>query len=108
MSMDNPVGPIMQHGDVAEAVKEAAVLDNEGRNVEVVDRGSYVRIQVDGGECILRRATIEEELGRPFRMSELELNMSSFVGRIDTGTDAIRFYLGTASKQAGEPKEVHG
>lgn len=106
--MDNPVGPIMQQGDVAEAVKEAAVIDNEGKNVEVIDRSAYIRIQVEGGDCVLRRETIEAELGRPFRMNELELNLSSFVGRIDTSTEAVRFYLGTASKQGAEPKETQG
>jgi toluene monooxygenase system protein D len=50
---------------------------------------------VDGGECILRRATIEEQLGRPFQMRELEVSMPAFVGRIETDTEWVRFWLGT-------------
>jgi len=92
MTIDNPVGPILQSGEIARAVTQAVEIDNAGKRVEVRDRGSYVRIEVEGGECMLRRSTIEEELGRPFRMSELELNMSSFVGQIETGTEAVRFY----------------
>jgi toluene monooxygenase system protein D len=92
MAIIDPVGPILQSGEIARAVADAAEIDNSPRRVEVRDRGSYVRVEVEGGECILRRATIEAELGRPFRMSELELNMSSFVGRIDTGTELVRFY----------------
>ena len=34
------------------------------------------------------------ELGRPFKLHELEVNMPSFAGRIDTSTEMIRFYLG--------------
>ncbi|ROS44063.1 toluene 4-monooxygenase protein D [Amycolatopsis thermoflava] len=90
----DPVGPVLQTGEVARAVADAAVIDNAGRRVDVRDRGSYVRIEVEGGECVLRRATIAEELGRPFKMSELELIMPSFVGRIDTSSDVYRFYHG--------------
>ncbi|MBB3664484.1 toluene monooxygenase system protein D [Prauserella sediminis] len=93
-AIERPVGPVLQTGEVARAVAEAAVIDNEDRRVDVKDRGSYVRVEVDGGECVLRRETIAAELGRPFRMSELELIMPSFVGRIDTGSDVYRFYLG--------------
>ncbi|WP_030263581.1 MmoB/DmpM family protein [Streptomyces violens] len=88
----DPVGPVLQSGEVARAVADAVVIDNEGRRVDIRDRGSYVRVEVEGGECVLRRSTIAEQLGRPFKMSELELNMPSFVGRIETGTDVFRFY----------------
>jgi len=97
MSIDtpiaDPVGPVVQAGELAEAVAEAAAIDNDGQRVEVRNRGSYVRIEVDGGECILRRETIEEQLGRPFQMHELEISMPSFVGRIETGTEQVRFFL---------------
>lgn len=89
----NPVGPVVQVGELADAIAAAAVIDNEGRRVDIRNRGSYVRIEVDGGECILNRSTIEDELGRPFRMRDLEVSMPSFVGRIETGTEQIRFYL---------------
>ncbi len=45
------------------------------------------------GELILRRATLEQALGRPFKMSELELNLGSFAGRIETTEDQVRFYF---------------
>ena len=85
------VGPIIQAGEMAEAIKEAAGIDNVGRKVNIVDRGSYVRIQLES-ECILRRETIENSLGRPFRMTDLELVMPGFDGRIDTSTEQVRFY----------------
>jgi toluene monooxygenase system protein D len=90
------VGPVIQAGEIADAVAAAVREDNAGKTVNVVDRGSYVRIEVDG-ECIIRRETLEAELGRPFRMSELEVNMPSFVGQIETASDHIRFYKGRSA-----------
>jgi toluene monooxygenase system protein D len=90
----DPVGPVVQAGELADAVAEAIRIDNEGKRVDVRSRGSYVRIEVDGGECVIRRQTIEEQLGRPFRMRDLEVSMPSFVGRIETGTEQFRFWLG--------------
>ncbi|WP_250549597.1 MmoB/DmpM family protein [Pseudonocardia sp. H11422] len=106
MTIIDPVGPILQSGEIARAVADAAEIDNAPRRVEVRDRGSYVRVEVEGGQCILRRATIEAELGRPFRMSELELNMSSFVGRIDTGTELVRFYHGETAAAGSDHEEA--
>ncbi|MGD9526355.1 MmoB/DmpM family protein [Pseudonocardia sp.] len=106
MTITDPVGPILQSGEVARAVAQAAEIDNAGCRVEVRDRGSYVRIEVEGGQCVLRRTTIEAEIGRPFRMSELELNMSSFVGRIDTGTELVRFYHGEPGDTGSATEEA--
>ena len=91
MADKNIVGPIIQAGEMAEAIIEAAGIDNKGSKVNVVDRGSYIRIQLES-ECILRRETIENSLGRPFRMADLELVMPGFEGRIDTSTEQVRFY----------------
>ena len=91
MADKNVVGPIIQAGEMAEAIIEAAGIDNKGSKVNVVDRGSYIRIQLES-ECILRRETIETTLGRPFRMTDLEVVMPGFEGRIDTSTEQVRFY----------------
>ena len=87
------VGPVIQTGEVARAVTAAIEEDNSDRSVQVIDRGSYVRVECQG-ECIINRATVERELGRPFRLHELEANMPSFAGRIETSTEVFRFYLG--------------
>ena len=42
-------------------------------------------IEVEG-ECVITRASVERELGRPFKLHELEANMPSFAGRIDTSS----------------------
>ena len=89
---NNRVGPVLRASSITAAVVEAAQEDNPGKEIRVVDKLAYVRIDADG-ELILRRATLEQALGRPFRMSELELNLSSFAGRIETAEDQVRFYF---------------
>ena len=76
----------------AEAVAEAAEEDNPGKKITLEEHTSYVRIQAER-ECIIRRATIEKMLGRPFAMQEIELHMPSFAGQIETTTEYMRFYL---------------
>jgi toluene monooxygenase system protein D len=58
----------------------------------VEDKRAYVRIETDG-ELILTRKTLEEQLGRPFNMQELEINLASFAGQIRADQDQIRFYF---------------
>ena len=89
---NNRVGPIMRSGEIADAVIEAAEIDNPDKHIYVDDMNAYLRIATDG-EMILTRASIETCLGRPFRMQELEINLSSFAGKIESGTEQFRFYL---------------
>jgi hypothetical protein len=49
------------------------------------DKIAYLRIETDD-ELVLTRETIEEMLGRPFSMNDLEVDLASFAGRIDTGS----------------------
>jgi len=88
---NNRVGPVMRAGDIAQAVAEAAEIDNPDKEVTVDDKVAYLRIAAED-ELILNRETIEECLGRPFRMQELEINLSSFAGNIEMDTDHVRFY----------------
>ncbi len=90
--LNNKVGPVMRQGDLAKAVAEAAEVNNPGKTILVEDKVAYLRIQTDD-EMILKRETIEEMLGRPFSMNELEVELSSFAGRIDTQDDLVRFYF---------------
>jgi len=89
---NNLVGPVMRAGDLAQAVIEAARTDNPGKEIFVDDKRAYIRIHAEQ-EMILRQATIEEELGRPFRMNDLEVDLSSFAGQIESRDDSVRFYF---------------
>lgn len=89
---NNLVGPVMRGGDLAMAVIEAAKIDNPGKEVFVDDKRAYIRIHTEH-EMVLHRATIEDELGRPFKMNDLEVDLSSFAGQIESGDNSIRFYF---------------
>jgi toluene monooxygenase system protein D len=84
------VGPVMKAGEIGEAVLDAIREDNAGREIQVEEHASYVRIKVRG-ECCIRLATVREMLGRELPWSEVEANMPSFEGFIRTGTDQIVF-----------------
>lgn len=90
--LNNRVGPVLRQGALAKAVAEAAEADNPDKTITIDDKVAYVRISTDG-EMILRRSTIEEMLGKSFQMYELEVELSSFSGRIENGSEQIRFYF---------------
>lgn len=90
--VNNMVGPVMRAGELAQAVIEAAREDNPGKEVFVDDKRAYIRIHTEQ-EMILNRHSIEEALGRPFKMNDLEVDMSSFAGQIESRDDSVRFYL---------------
>lgn len=90
--LNNNVGPIIRAGDLVEPVIETAEIDNPGKVIRVEDKNAYVRIEADS-ELILTRETLEAQLGRPFYMQELEINLASFAGQIQADEDQIRFYF---------------
>lgn len=89
---NNNVGPIVRAGKLADAIVEAAEIDNPDREITVQDKLAYLRIFTET-ELILKRTTIEECLGENFEMQDLEIQMSSFAGRIETTTETARFYF---------------
>ncbi len=92
VARNNMVGPVLRAGEVADAVVEALEEDNPGKEFTVEDRVAYVRAETEG-ECVVRAVTVAKVLGRPFRIAELEVNLSSFSGRIETTDDTMRFYF---------------
>ncbi len=89
---NNSVGPVLRAGEVADAVVEALEEDNPGKVFVIEDRVAYIRAETEG-ECVVRAETVARLLGRPFRIAELELNLSSFSGRIETTDNTMRFYF---------------
>ena len=86
--MKNAVGPVLRMSDDVDAIIAAIEEDNPGTEIEVIDRGAYVRIQSEQ-RMKVTRVSIEKYLGRAFEMRQLEPMMSAFAGRIDTTSDAI-------------------
>ena len=87
-------GPLFRGGDIASAAIEAIEVDNPGKEIVVDDHHTYVRVEAQGG-LILRKKTMEEMLGRPFLMQELEVNLTGFSGQIETHEDYMRWYFKT-------------
>jgi hypothetical protein len=85
------VGPVLEHGETARAI--IAAIRETNQNVEVQDRGSYLRVLVPGC-CRMPREAVERSLGRPFVMpGDLEAVMPSFRGnlRMDDETAVWKF-----------------
>jgi toluene monooxygenase system protein D len=74
------VGPVLTRGPLCDAV--VAAIRELNREVEVVDRGAYLRVLVPG-RCWVSREAIERRLGEPFALpADLEEVMLSFAGRL--------------------------
>jgi toluene monooxygenase system protein D len=84
----NAVGPVLRMSDDIDAIIAAIEEDNPGTEIEVIDRGAYVRIQAEQ-RLKVTRASIERHIGRTFEMRQLEPMMSAFAGRIETTSDAF-------------------
>ena len=91
------VGPVITRGEIGDAVLEAIYEDNEGRNIEVEEHASYVRIKVDK-ECVVRFDTVSNMLGRDVTRTDVESNLPSFEGFIRVDTDKMRF-LATSDEE---------
>lgn len=89
---NNSVGPVLRAGEIADAVIEAIQADNPDKEFVIEDRVAYVRIETEG-ECVISQASLAEALGRPIEIAELEVNLTSFAGRIETTDENMRFYL---------------
>jgi len=81
------VGPVLQAGPAADVVLAAIRELNPG--VEIVDRGSYLRV-LCAGRCRVTRAALERHRGAAFRLPvDLESVMSSFKGRLSLSEEEV-------------------
>lgn len=85
-------GPLLRGGEIANSAIEAIKMDNPDKRLKIVDHGSYVRVEAQGG-LVIRRATMERILGRPFKMQELEVNLTGFSGKIETDENQMRWFF---------------
>ena len=79
------VGPILRMSDDIDGIIQAIRDDNPDKEIRVIDRHAYVRIEGDP-PLLLTRASIENELGRDYPLREIELLMSSFNGVMDSSS----------------------
>ncbi len=92
MSETKLVGPVLNDEEMADVVMAAAERDNPDAELFIEDQGGYIRIHTPQ-QFRLTRQSIEEELGRPFHLSELEPYLAAFAGRMKVTDDELVFYL---------------
>lgn len=85
-------GPLLRGGEISVVAVDAIEEDNPGKEIHVDDHRTYVRVEAEGG-LVIRRATMERLLGRPFAMQELEVNLTGYSGQIDTHDEYMRWYF---------------
>jgi toluene monooxygenase system protein D len=86
--MRNPVGPILRMGDEVEPIIAAIEEDNPNTEIEVIDRGSYVRVEGED-ELRLTQETLRRHLSADYEIRSFEAMMSAFSGRAITSSDSI-------------------
>ena len=101
--MKNPVGPVLRMGDEVEQIIAAIEDDNPGRDIEVIDRGAYVRVQGED-QITVTQETLRRYLGADYEIRSFEAIMSAFSGKVITSSDAITWQSiarGKAGEKAG-------
>ncbi len=77
---------ILQANEDTRPIVEAIEQDNP--DAEVVHEPAMVKVQAEGS-LVVRRETIEEEIGREFDMQELNINLITLSGNVDEDEDAL-------------------
>jgi toluene monooxygenase system protein D len=95
--MENPVGPVLRMCDEVEPVIDAIREDNPDAEIEVIDRGAYVRVQADN-YLKVTEATLQRHLGPAFKIHSLEQMLTAFAGRIQTASDQIEWHLAASPR----------
>ena len=105
--MKNPVGPILRMGDEVEQVIAAIEDDNPDSDIEVIDRGAYVRIQGEDRITVTEQ-TLRRYLGADFAIASFGEMMTAFSGRAITSSDAITWesfgYARSATPRGRHPE----
>ena len=73
-----------QKNEESRCIVEAILADNPGASVN--EQPAMVRIDMPD-RMVIRRQTVEEQIGRPFDLQELHINLISLSGEIDETDD---------------------
>ena len=69
-----------QKNEESRCIVEAIVEDNPGAIVS--DQPAMVKVDVPG-QLVIRRATVEDKMGRNFDLQELQLHLITMSGHVD-------------------------
>lgn len=86
-----PVFISLVTNDISRGIVEAIVADNP--EATVTEYPAMVKIDAPG-RLVIKRATVEEQLGRQWDVQELHLNLISLSGNIDETDDAFTLQWG--------------
>lgn len=86
-----PVFIALQTNDGTRPIVEAIVADNP--HATVVEYPAMVKIDAPG-HLVIRRASVEERIGRDWDLQELHLDLISLSGNIDETDDEFRLQWG--------------
>ncbi|MDO9315077.1 MAG: MmoB/DmpM family protein [Burkholderiaceae bacterium] len=92
--IERPLQPVfiaLQLGDIARSIVEAIVADNP--TATVTDYPAMVKIEALG-RLVIRRASVEERIGRDWDLQELHLSLISLSGSIDETDDEFCLHWG--------------
>ncbi len=82
--MSNNVFIAFQRNEETRGIVNAIVADNP--EAVVNEQPAMVKIDVPG-RMVIRRATIEQEMGRSFDLQEMHVNLITLTGHIDETED---------------------
>jgi len=74
----------LQRNEETRSIIDAILADNPGARLD--EQPAMVKINVPG-RLVVRRSTIEQEIGRDFDLQELHVNLITLTGHIDESDD---------------------
>lgn len=74
----------LQRNEETRPIVDAILTDNPGAQLD--EQPAMVKINVPG-RLVVRRSTIEQEIGREFDLQELHVNLITLTGHIDESDD---------------------
>ncbi len=77
----------LQDNDDSRYIVEAIVEDNP--TATVINQPAMIRIESEG-QLVIRRASVEEKIGRDWDMQELHLSLITLGGNVDEDEDQLR------------------
>jgi len=101
--MKNPVGPVLRMGDEVEQVIAAIEDDNPDAEIEVIDRGAYIRVQGED-EITVTEQTLRRYLGADYEIRSFGAIMSAFSGRAITTSETITWQSVAFGKAQAQDK----
>lgn len=77
---------ILQANEETRPIVEAIEQDNP--EAETIHEPAMVKVQAEG-HLVVRRTTIEDEIGREYDLQELNINLITLSGNVDEDDDAL-------------------